>query len=69
VNDLKMLFFEHPHEFVNVKEAAGRLRTSEGTVRRWVRLGKLKAFRVGRALWIYIPSIERQIRAPNDDEL
>lgn len=34
-------------EYLTIKEVGARLRVSEGTVRRWIRAGKLAAVRPG----------------------
>jgi excisionase family DNA binding protein len=59
-------FWERPQDFVTVKETAHRLRTSESTVRRWIRLGELVAVRVGRTLWVHLPSLHLKIQEPTD---
>lgn len=48
-------------EFLKVTEAAKLLRLKEKTVRKWVKLGKLKAKRPGRFLLISKSSVTRRL--------
>jgi len=43
-----LLMITHEHEYYTVREAADVLRVSVPTVRRWIRSGQLKAYRVGK---------------------
>ena len=63
---LQSIFVERPKEFVNVKKAAGLVQTSESTVRRWIRLREVDAVRVGRTLWVHVPSLEGKIQEPGE---
>ena len=55
-------FMEHSERFCSVKEAAGRVRKSVSTILRAISAGEISAVRVGRTLWVYVPSLRNIIR-------
>jgi len=54
----------------SVEEAAERLGVSQETVRRWVRLGHIKAVRPGFRAWrIPVSEVARLLAAPSDPSI
>jgi excisionase family DNA binding protein len=63
---LRKEFLEHPERFVTIKEAAARVQKSEGTIRRWARLG-LGSVRVGRTWWIHLRALIGTIKSGDEE--
>lgn len=54
-------------EFLTTGQASRLAKVSVGSVRRWIRLGKLARHRVGRTLRINRAELERFLRHPGPD--
>jgi excisionase family DNA binding protein len=53
-----------PAEYVSVIEAARRIGVSPGTIREWVRLGRLTRYPAGRLLRISVRELDALMKAP-----
>jgi excisionase family DNA binding protein len=54
---------EHPTMLLNINEAANALRLSPWTIRLYVRVGKLRAVRIGRRVLLEPSELQRLVEA------
>ena len=59
-----------PAEFLSARDAAGLIGVAEGTIRRWIREGKIDRHNAGRRVRVLRADLERLLRSgtsANDD--
>ncbi|PSL02501.1 excisionase family DNA binding protein [Haloactinopolyspora alba] len=52
----------HGQQWASVAEMAGRTGVPGRTLRRWAASGRIRAERIGRTWWLYVPDVEKEIQ-------